>query len=63
MSDEPIFVRHRRLKSKLGGDWHISGCTVHNSLNKKYCIKSCRIKEHCTVYVAIMNEPEKVQFT
>lgn len=64
MSDEPIFVRHHRVKSKLGGDWRISGCTVHDSNNKeRYCINSCKIKEHCTVYIALMGKREKVQFT
>lgn len=60
MSAEPVLLTH---PSKLNVKWSISGCTVHNSLNKEYCIKSCRIREHCTVYVSIMNEREKVQFT
>jgi len=64
MSAQPIRVPHTYRLKTTWKNWRISGCTIHDSTDKdKYCMNSCRIREHCTVYIAIMNEKEKVEFT
>ncbi len=45
------------------GEWIVTGCTLHDSVNVEYCKTSCRINKHCKVFLATQNIKEKVQFT
>lgn len=53
--------------SSYQGDsiWVINGCSLHDSVSIKYCEESCKMNEHCTVWLAVKRSKEKVkvQFT